>query len=369
MAGTYTIKSFDQTRADMIAYLLANSPQITDLSPGSIIRSFLEAAALSIEELSVETYLGFQRALLTVGPDKFNFPMKTGTYAQGNVQFSAATAPAQVIIIPVGTRIQTSAGLVFDTTIQGSIAVGQTTSGTVSVQAEEVGAIYNVSGSSTLTMLTDVNGVTGVIWYSSIGPSGGTDSESQFQYQARFQAFIEGLAGSNIAGLKAAALSVSGVTSASVVEEIPPVSNVNAYLYIDNGSQTGASSSLVSQVQGVINGDGTTTNPGYRSAGVNVVVVAATIVAIDIAATVIPTSTSLSTSVLQSDVITAVTNYVNSQGTGDNIVYYEVVTSIMNVYGVANIQAGTLLVNGGTSDITITGGQVGRLNTIAINIG
>ena len=357
--ATLTVKSFDQIMSDMTAYILSAAPQITDLSPGSIIRSFLEASAMSIEELYVSVYLGFQRALQTVAPDNFSFPRKTGTYASTTVVFTATTAPTQTLIIPLGTRVQTSSGLVFDTTIQGYINAGSTTSDTIGITAEEIGSIYNVAAGTINVMKDDINGVASV---TNANPAaGGTDAESDYSYQSRFQLYIEGLAGSNIAGLLTGALSVAGITSASVVENFPPVSNVNANLYIDNGSSTGTPASLVAQVQTVIDGDGASSVPGYRSAGVNVVVVAATVVTQNFTLTVTMTSANVDTSTVQADVQTAITNYVNNLGLGQTIIFNEVVASVMNVFGAYNVSFTTP-----TADVAVSSSEVARVGTFTI---
>lgn len=359
--ATLTVKSFDQIMSDMTAYILANAPQITDLTPGSIIRSFLESSATSIEEVYVSVYLGFQRALQTVAPDKFSFARQTGTYASASVVFTAAVAPSQNIIIPLGTRVQTSSGLLFDTTIQGVILSGQTTSGSIGVTAEHIGTIYNVGAGAINTMKDDVNGVNSVS--NALAAAGGTDAESDFSYQNRFQLYIEGLAGSNQAGLLGAALAISGITSASIVENFPPVSNVNAYLYIDNGSPTGTPAALVTQVQTAIDGDGTTANPGYRSAGVNVVVVASTILSQNFTLSVTPTNQNVDTSTLITDVKTAITNYVNNLAIGKNIIFAEVIASVMGVFGAYNVSFSVP-----TGDVTVSSNQAARVGTITVTI-
>ena len=71
MAG-FTVKSFDDLVSDMVSYIIAKAPQITDLSPGSVIRSFCEGAGLGLEEIYVAVYLGFRRELENT-KSKFSF--------------------------------------------------------------------------------------------------------------------------------------------------------------------------------------------------------------------------------------------------------------------------------------------------------
>jgi len=358
MAG-FTTKQFDDIVSDMVAYIIANSSSITDLSPGSVIRSFVEGSALSMEEIYVGIYLGFRRYLDNVQETAFDFERKNGTKAAVDVVFSRAIANGE-ITIPIGTRVKTASGLRFLTTEIGTIAAGQVNSNAVSCEAESAGSSYNI-GSGTLTVLEDsIAGVDTVT--NSLAATGGVDQESDIAYKTRFQAYIEGLGRSNIAGLTAGALSVEGITSVSVVELFPPVGNVNVDLYVDDGSAVEVSAAKVLEVQGVIDGDGTEDNPGYRSAGVNVVVQAPSIVTQDITMSVEVLS-GVDTDQLENDIVDAVSGYVNTLGVGVDIIYNEIVGAIMGVYGVVDVDLTVPAAN-----VTIAATQVGRAGTISVSL-
>jgi len=357
--ASFTVKTFDELVTDMVSWIVAHSPQITDLSPGSIIRSFCESSALCMEEFYVATYLGFRRYLETVSYDIFDFQKKAGAKATTNVQFSRSGSTG-VATIPVGTRVQTASGLKFLTTVIGYILDGDTNSGDVPVAAEKVGFTYNVLSGTITTMTDAVDGVESVT--NPNASTGGVDDESDYSYKQRFQAYIEGLGRSNIAGLIAGALSVEGITSASVVELIPPESNVNVQLYVDDSSSGGVSVSKLAEVQSVIDGDGTETNPGYRAAGVNVVVLAPGIVVQAVAATVIVTDTGIDLSQVTLDVNNAITTYINNLGVGKDIVWAKLIEVIMEVYGVYDCT----VTNPTAPGVTIGSDQVGRVGVITI---
>lgn len=354
---SYQIKSFDELVQDMVSYIVANVSEITDLNAGSVIRSFCEGAALSIEEFYVATYLGFKRYLDQVQENVFDFERKSGVKATTNVVFSR-TGTSGAVSIPSGTEVQTASGLSFFTTAAATIADGNTDSDPVEVEAEEVGTAYNVLASTITILGDDIDGVETV--NNSNAATGGVDQETDYAYKQRFQAYIEGLGKSNIAGLLEGALSVPGITSASAVELFPPVSNVNVQLYVDDGSSGGVSSEKVTEVQNVIDGDGTQSNPGYRAGGVNVQVIAPGVVTQNVDMTV-TVSTGVDLEQLESDINLALTTYVNNLGVGSDIIYNELVTSVMNTFGVVDVDITTPSAN-----VTISASQVGRLGTVTV---
>jgi uncharacterized phage protein gp47/JayE len=357
---SHPVKTFDSIVSDMVAYIIENAPAITDFNPGSIIRSFCEAAGLVIEEVYVAIFLGFQRQLSKIPQFVFNFKLKEGTYATTSVVFSRAGAAGQDFPINASQRIQTTSGLIFATTASGVIASGQTSSSAIEAVAVDIGYAYNVGAGTLTAIIGSINGVNSVT--NANAATGGTDAETTYQYNKRFQAYIEGLGRSNIAGMIYGALSVQGITSASIVEHFPATSNINAHLYVDDGHVSGVSSELLAEVQSVINGDGTSNNPGYRAAGVNVVAAAPTVTSVTVTASIsiLPTGDQ---AVIISDIKESITNYINNLGVATNVVYNEIIAKIMNVYGVVNC-----VLTAPAADITIASSHVGRVGTITITV-
>ncbi len=356
--SSFTVKSFDQIVSDMVAWIVANSPNITDMTPGSVIRSFCEGSALGIEEVYVATYLGFRRYLSNVQETVFDFPRKYGSKSSVAVVFSRPSSGAEVTIL-AGTRVITASGLRFLTNSEVTVANGVLSSASVLVTAEKNGAAYNVS-SSAINSIEDAiaEGIDTVT--NALAATGGVDGESDISFKNRFQSYIEGLGRTNLSGLRAGALGVEGITSASVVELFPPVAGVNVNLYVDDGTSGGVSTALVAEVQSVINGDGTQENPGYRAAGVNVQVVKPGIVTQNVSATLSILS-GVDTEQLKTDVINALTEYVNTLGVGKNIIFNELVSAIMRVFGVTDVAISTPAGN-----VTVAATQVGRLGTITL---
>lgn len=355
----YTIKDYDTIVSDLVAWVVSHSSQITDLNPGSVIRSFCEASALCLEELYVSVYLGFRRYLENVQTDIFGLERKAGTKATANVVFGRS-GTSGLVTIPIGTRLQTPSGLKFVTTAVGTIADGNSSSNPVEAEAEAVGVAYNVASASITVMRDTVEGVETV--NNPNAATGGVDRETDYAFKKRFQAYIEGVGRTNVAGLIYGALSVAGITSASAQELFPPVANVNVRLYVDDGSTGGVSSAKLQEVQDIIDGTGTESNPGYRAAGVNVEVVAPSIVTQNVAVTV-TVGSGIDLDQLEVDINTALTNYINTLGVGDDIIYSELIAAVMSVYGVVDCDVTTP-----SSNVTISTSQVGRLGTVTVTV-
>ena len=433
----FTVKSFDTIVADMVAYIVANSSQISDLTPGSVIRSYCEGAGLALEELYVAAYLGFRRYLGDIPEVVFDFARKSGVKSTVNVVFSRVGSSG-LVTIPAGTRLLTPSGLRFILDSATVISDGNNDSSSTQVTAEETGLVYNVA-LSTITIIEDpVSGVDTVT--NALAATGGVNEETDFQYQTRFQAYVEGLGRSNIAGVISGGLSVSGITSASLTEHFPPIStpsveagqatsadglgqtltdtsgtflttvrpgftvvnfddqsiaavisitsdtvlihsalqdgsandwgisdyykiydnNVNATLFVDDGTSGGISAAKLLEVTTVIDGDGTEDNPGYRSAGVNIKVEAPTTVTTDVDVSITPL-TGIDQSQVETDINTALTGYVNSLGIDDDIVFNKLVEACMGVYGVTDCD-----VTDPTINVVIANDEVGRLGDVTV---
>jgi len=356
----FRVKDFDDIVSDMVAYIVANADEISDMTPGSVMRSYAEASSLAVEELYVSTYLEFRNYLQTMKPQIFEFKRKTGTKATATVVFSR-TGTTGLVTIPEDTTVATAAGLEFVTTAVGTIADGNSTSAAVEVESTEVGDKYNVQSDAIGTIVDDVDGVEAID--SSTAATGGVNVESDLQYNNRFQAYIEGLGRSNKAGLRSGALSIDGVTSASVVEIFPPTAPEyqNVDLYVDDGSLNGVTNSKLNEVQAVIDGDGTDENPGYRAGGVKVIVKKPNTITQTVTMDVTPIS-GIDTEQAAVDIKTSITAYVNSLGIGENIVLNELRRAAMAIFGVYDLE-----ITDPTSNVSINSTEVGRVSTINVN--
>jgi uncharacterized phage protein gp47/JayE len=356
--ATFNAKTFRAILADMQSWIIANQDKITDFNEGSGIAAFCEAVAQQIEQVYLRGKIGFIRYLPNLPFYAFGFSKHAGTEASGIVRFSRNVATVDAITIPVGVIVSTPSGLLYTTTSEGTIAGGATESGDVSVEANEIGASYNVPATSISIITTSVIGVDTV--NNAAAMSGGSDQESDNAFQQRFREYILGLARGSNYGLITVAKSVTGVRSASVIEHFPPLSGIyNVSLYIDDGAGN-APAEMIAAVENVIEGDGTVTYPGYKPAGINLRVLAPTKVTVDVTVEIDDTGDILRDIVSQ-NVQDTIEDYINNLQIGESVVYNELVQRVMAVIGVYD-----LTLSAPAANVSIGTTQVARTGTITI---
>jgi uncharacterized phage protein gp47/JayE len=352
------IKTYNQILADIETWIIGNQSTVTSFREGNVLTSMLEAFSRELAALYVKTSAGYDLALKQIPGYAFNMQKLPGAYATGDVTFECVAPAGSDIHIPIGTLVATGDGLTFETQVEAIIALGNTTSGVTGVQAVELGESYNVPSLEIVSIVTPVEGVDSVSNANAM--TGGRLEESDANYLTRFALFISGLGKSNKNGLIAGALTVSGVKSASVYEHFPPVSDFNATLYIDDGTSTGPSAALIAAVQDLVDGDGTSNNPGLRAAGVNIRVLAPTVVPITIAVEVTD-SGRVDRAFIQYSIEQAATTYVNNLAISQDCIKNELIQLIMEVQGVTDIDLTSPAAN-----TSIGSDQVARIDTITV---
>ena len=121
---------------------------------------------------------------------------------------------------------------------------------------------------------------------------------------------------------------------------------------------------LIAHVQKIVDGDPTDrlNFPGFRAAGVRVIVLSPTIVPIGVEATLtVTTGTDLATAVASAT--NAVQNYINNVGISGDIIRNELIERIMGVSGVTDVDLVTP-----ASNVVVLDDQLPRTNTGIINI-
>jgi uncharacterized phage protein gp47/JayE len=354
----FDIKTYAQILADMETWIIANQSTITSFRAGNALTSMLESFARELAAAYIKSSVGYDISAKQIPSYAFNLLRLEGAYATGDVVFSCAVAAPADVHIPIGTLVSTTSGLVFETTVEGIILTGNTDSGDVGVQATQMGEQYNVGPLDISVIQTPVSGVDSV--ENANAMAGGRTDETDTAYLARFAAYIAGLGKSNKSGIIANVLTVAGVKSASIYEHFPPVSDYNATLYIDDGTSVGPSAELIATVQDIVDGDGTTANPGLRAAGVNIRVLAPTVVTVDVDVEVTDTG-RVDRAFMEYSIEQDVTFYINNLGIGDDCIRNEIIQRIMEVQGVVDID-----LTDPATNTSIGTDQVARVGTITI---
>lgn len=142
-----------------------------------------------------------------------------------------------------------------------------------------------------------------------------------------------------------------GLVAAS--DGAPP--SVGAFLY---------TTGLGAFVQRVINGDPTNFQdfPGLRATGTKIVVLVPSVISTALTIKVIP-SRGFTDAQIEPSVSTAVQNYVNSLGIGDNIIIAEIIRVVKELSGVDDVA-----MISPTSNVTIPSNQIARITSANVDI-
>jgi len=373
MALIYKVKSIEALYEQMKKFMIGKGSSITNFNVGSRIRTLLE----SVSTVLHKSQFDFSKAIKTAIPlavfNGFEFERKGGIAATGKINFYRSGAAAADIDIPAGTAILLD-GLTFETLVDGKILAGNTDSGGINSACSIEGTDGNISvnaidtasglGSFINQPLGVENAKNGVAAIPPDGTafSGGEDEETDSERLARFRDYVSSLARSTPLGLLTGARSVDGVSSASIIESSPSAGWVT--LYVDDGSGT-LPAALKTEVEKVINGDPADSEnyPGYRAAGIQVLILAPNVINVDVDMTIKILSGSLVTdSDLEDEVETEVTRYINSLGLGYDVTRAEMIKVAKNVH--ADIF--DIVITLPASNVVVGSNEVPRVNTFTI---
>jgi uncharacterized phage protein gp47/JayE len=324
MTTNYKPKFFDEILQDMVDFAVSKTDKITDFNEGSTNRAILSAVALAIEDNYFEIMLAWVSAMRTALQDSLEFNKKTGVKATLNVIFSRPTVATQNYPINIGTIVATGDGVRFVTTQSGSILIGNTDSGLISVEAEKVGIDGNVGIDKVTVLVSKPAGVETVT--NPAGTDNGVNEETDEAYNARFQKYLQGLTKTTPAGQESGAESVEGVHEARLIETTAPGI---LRLYIDDGSG-GASQAVLDAVENKIE------NEDYRASG--------TIISY-LSANKVTTNTDIEVfydkkedpDTLEPIVEQNIIDYINNIKIGEDLIVNELRKTIMNTSGVRDV--------------------------------
>jgi uncharacterized phage protein gp47/JayE len=328
------IRRYDDLMQQAAANMIARQDKITDFNPGSINHTFLDTICRICERAYVAIRQGYNDNLRLVPYFVFGFERKKGTRANGTVQFRRENPLQTVTPIPVNTKIS-GTGKSYVTTETGYIEPGAVLSNEIPFLAAENGKSFNVAAFviDTIDSIvpSDIVEVT-----NQYPATGGTDAETETEYDERFKIYINGLSGTNSYAIMNAALNVEGVRSVSVKNHRPPLRNIyNMSVYVDDGSGS-ARPETIEAVKLAIEGDGTALHHGHLAPGVNVRVLPPQIVPVNISAIVYVYRTDLSESTVEIQKI--ITEYVNSLTIGKPVVLAKVLSSITKLAYVRDVK-------------------------------
>lgn len=343
----FQVKDFRSITLSVINYMRSVTDRITDFSVGSVARTMVEAPAAEIDELYQKMFIGLREAIPVAIYQAFDFEQRPAVNASGTVRVNI-TPQATDTVISANTafRLPNNAGSYLsqsDTTIVagGSFA-------DIYVVSANTGAAGNIVALQTFTLSPTVSPVTSASNLAAF--SNGLPAETEAQRKVRFTEFVGALNHGTVAaimyGLKLASLTDA---NGNVTETVQYRSVIEPYLddpgrpialvecYIHNGTG-GASSELLARAREVIHGyydDSGTAVPGWKSAGVQVDIYAATTITVAVtgAVTVLPGYDSVSVKAAAS---TAVSDYLATLDVGESALKSEIIALVMGIDGVFN---------------------------------
>lgn len=251
----FIVKRQEQIFSDMLARLVSQGG-LTDVTDSSGLLSVMQAIARQLDEawyaatllkscFSISNASGSDLDLRA--GDIGNITRRQAVAATGTAIFSRNSGTGTVTI-PTGTQIQTSDGIVFQTTADGTIADSSAPSipghavgldsGAVPIVAVSAGATGNVASRAINLLSTRPAGVDTAV--NLAATTGGQDIESDDAFRARILDYVASLARGTKQSIVAAVLGaqdpVSGrtITFANAIED-PSVPGV-ATLLIDDGT-------------------------------------------------------------------------------------------------------------------------------------
>ena len=269
-------KTAAEITADAIATLLSATSAVTNLHPGSVVRSLLDALGAESARLDKEIVDAAQVAQLNAPYaiwDIAPLPAQPSVY---QLTFSNATSAA--VSVPAGTLVAVPSSLLqWSTGATISVpALSGGTPGTATVTAtcQTAGSGTNVPANTITALVSPITGIS-VTNASGQAVTRGSDAETQTQTQGRLANKVNSIHRGDADAVALGALTANLTDAAgNITEQVVKALSVDlsggkAVVFVW-GSNGVPSSSLITQTQNVVNGYTDQTGPhnGYKAAGV-----------------------------------------------------------------------------------------------------
>jgi len=273
---SFQIKDFASIVLAQINHARAVTTKITDFQPGSVARTLMEAPAVEMEELYLQMFLGLRDAIPVATFLSFGFERLPPKRATGFVSISRPDPVSLPLVIPAGTVFESEDGREYPSSEDVTWPADETIIH-VPVSYLTAGLVGNAAA-GVINSAQDLQSPPYTISNQPIET--GRDAETDGEREARFADFVASLSRGTVtaclyAAKQSVVLDINGNIFEYVVragiDEQPGI--VKIYLYSSRGIP---SDELLAD--GQLRMDGSrddvagTISPGYRSAGVQVLV-------------------------------------------------------------------------------------------------
>jgi uncharacterized phage protein gp47/JayE len=371
-----SFQTFDTLVQRTAAAVQGACSSLVNLSPGSVLRSILEAnasVALWLQWLLL-LLMNRQRLATCTGTDVDTFVNDYAMYrlpavaATGAVTFSRFT-PTNAAVVPVGTNVITSDGtqpfaVVANSTNSywngtGYTIPAATASAILPVQAVNAATATNVLAGTVTLLGTAVSGVDTVS--NALAMSGGADAESDAACIARFPLYIAALARATPAAVAAA---IAGVQQGLTYFVAANVSTIGAYqpgnfvVTVDDGTGF-PGSTLQAAVYAAVD--------AVRPIGSTFAVQPPTVLSAPVVLTLTVAAGIVKANVTGT-VASAISTFINALPVGAALPYSIIAKLAYDALPsgqVTNVSATTL--NGGTADIVPGTSGVVKTSSVTVN--
>jgi len=364
--------SFQQIVNAQIAAIRANSSQLIDFSPGSVLLSIVEANAANAMWMQglINALLGVTRLTTSHGNDVLTFVQDFGytppdaVAASGLVTFSrtittnASYIPADGSVLVKTSSTQVVFRVILDTTnpnydpVTNSYVMNVSVSSiNVPVQAVIAGVSGNVLAGQIDTIISPLTNVTGVTNGSNF--TNGANAPNDDQIKIDFVLYLQGLFRATLQAIESAVANVPGVVRYNVVENQSYPSNATqlGYFYVIVDDGTGSPpGSLITNVTNAVE--------AVRGLCIQYGVFAPTPVSLTMSMSVL-INNQITQTQARTDIRNAIVSYIQNLQIGAFLPYSKVIEIIYDSAASPNILNVTnLLINGSTMDIVLTSIEV-----------
>jgi hypothetical protein len=382
-----SLQTFTNLVENSAAAVQGACSQLLDLTVGSVLRAILEAnasVALWIQWLMVQV-LALTRAATSTGSDldswmaDYSSTRLPAVASTGPVTFSRYSPNTTALIVPyfnadgstntAGVQVKTLDGTqIFGVTIDttnslwnasqnGYLVPINTFSATVPVEDLTGGSAGNVQSGTISLIASAIPGIDTVTNASAF--TNGEDAESDSAFRARFVLYIAGLSKATPLAVDSAIADVQQGLTYNILENQDPQGDYRPgnFVVVVNDGTGNPSASLLNSVANAVN--------LVRPLGSTFSVQGPTLTTVNVSLTLTVASGYVKNNLI-GPVKTAIQDYIAALGIGDPLPYGKVFQLAFDTSpGITNVTALTL--NGGTSDITVTGSGAIVAGTIAVN--
>lgn len=345
----------EQIYSDMERWAKGVNPSVTDYRVGAKYRTVLEAVAFVAEKFYDRVYKGLKDTIANGIYSALGFSKLPATYSTGTVTFSSTTAPAQGILIGMGTIVQvpatsTKPAIQFQTTMDAYLQAGTTSVG-VPVICLTAGITGNIDAHTITQAVTIVSGISTVS--NAAAYTNAQDAETPSQQRYRFSQFVKSRARGTLLSMQYAATTVNVIdpVTGNITEQVrQAVATEGAgtvAVYVWNGVGA-ASSTLLANVTKTETGyiDPTLGYVyGYKPAGIIMTVATMPQTAQNVTMHVVPkagysfnqTPIPANTTDITQAVNKAISGFFSGLIAGQTLVWSQLLAAVQNIAGVQEV--------------------------------